>query len=268
VITLNLTINMVNPGINLSPKVLLAGPYNAVTGLMSDSLRENHLLPFTEPYSTAPLNFPQISYTGGETVTQAILSVTGNNAIVDWILLEVRSATNPTQVIATKRALLQRDGDVVSATDGVSMVSFPSQNAGNYYVSIKHRNHLGVMTAVPLYLSAVTTVIDFTSSDQVWVNPLILNPPRKVDGTLRLLFVGDANANKSVKYNGYSNDKDQVLNTVGLASPNNIVTGYRLEDVNMDSKVKYNSTDNDRTVILNSVGAGTPNTILFQHTPN
>jgi len=83
-----------------------------------------------------------------------------------------------------------------------------------------------------------------------------------------LLYVGDANTNKNVKYNGTSNDKDRVLNTVGTMSPNNIVIGYRIEDVNMDSKVKYNSADNDRTIILNSVGSNTPNTILFQHTPN
>ncbi len=268
VLTLNLTINVINPGVHIAPKVLLAGPYNSATGLMNDSLRINHLIPAVEPYSSAPLNFPQISNAGGETVSPAILSVTGDNAIVDWVFLELRSASNPALVVSTKRALLQRDGDVVSATDGVSAVEFPLQTPGNYYISIKHRNHLGVMTSNPVSLSPVSTTIDFTSSDPVWVNPAILNAPRKVEGNLRLLFVGDANANKAVKYNGYANDKDQILSTVGVTTANNIVSGYRLEDVNMDSRVKYNSTNNDRTVILNSVGASTPNVILFQHTPN
>ena len=268
IITLNLTITIQNLGLSISPKVMLAGPYNAALGLMSDSLRTNNLLPTTEPYSTAPLNFPQISYPGGETISQSILSINGNDAIVDWIFLELRSAINPTIIVATKRALLQRDGDIVSATDGISPILFPNQVNGNYYLSVKHRNHLGVMTASPLTLSSTTTSINFSSEAPVWINPLIQNPPRKTDGIVRLLYVGDANTNKNVKYNGTSNDKDRVLNTVGTMSPNNIVTGYRIEDVNMDSKVKYNSADNDRTIILNSVGSSTPNTILFQHTPN
>ena len=268
IITLNLTITIQNLGLSISPKVMLAGPYNTALGLMSDSLRTNNLLPTTEPYSTAPLNFPQISYPGGETVSQSILSINGNDAIVDWIFLELRSAINPTIIVATKRALLQRDGDIVSATDGISPILFPNQVNGNYYLSVKHRNHLGVMTASPLTLSSTTTSINFSSEAPVWINPLIQNPPRKTDGIVRLLYVGDANTNKNVKYNGTSNDKDRVLNTVGTMSPNNIVTGYRIEDVNMDSKVKYNSADNDRTIILNSVGSSTPNTILFQHTPN
>jgi hypothetical protein len=268
IITLNLTITIQNLGLSISPKVMLAGPYNTALGLMSDSLRTNNLLPATEPYSTAPLNFPQISYPGGETVSQSILSINGNDAIVDWIFLELRSAINPTIIVATKRALLQRDGDIVSATDGISPILFPNQVNGNYYLSVKHRNHLGVMTASPLTLSSTTTSINFSNEAPVWINPLIQNPPRKTDGIVRLLYVGDANTNKNVKYNGTSNDKDRVLNTVGTMSPNNIVTGYRIEDVNMDSKVKYNSTDNDRTIILNSVGSSTPNTILFQHTPN
>jgi hypothetical protein len=268
IITLNLTITIQNLGLSISPKVMLAGPYNTALGLMSDSLRTNNLLPAIEPYSTAPLNFPQISYPGGETVSQSILSINGNNAIVDWIFLELRSAINPTIIVATKRALLQRDGDIVSAADGISPILFPNQVNGDYYLSVKHRNHLGVMTASPLTLSSTTTSINFSSEAPVWINPLIQNPPRKTDGIVRLLYVGDANTNKNVKYNGTSNDKDRVLNTVGTMSPNNIVTGYRIEDVNMDSKVKYNSADNDRTIILNSVGSSTPNTILFQHTPN
>lgn len=267
ILTLNLTINA-PLGIVIAPKVLLAGAYNSALGLMTDSLRVNGMIPLTEPYSAPPLNYAQISYTGGETTTPAILAISGPNAIVDWVFLEIRSSSNPASIIATKRALVQRDGDVVSYTDGVSPVSFPNQFAGNYYVSIKHRNHLGVMTANAIALSSTSTIIDFSNSNPVWTNPVIANAPRKVEGSLRLLYCGDANANKTVKYNGASNDKDAVLSVVGNATPNNTVYGYRTEDVNLDSKIKYNNSDNDRGVILNSVGANTPNIILFQHTPN
>jgi hypothetical protein len=82
------------------------------------------------------------------------------------------------------------------------------------------------------------------------------------------LWAGDANNNKNVKYNGLSNDKEVVMNAVGLLNLNNIVNGYRIEDINLDSKVKYNGTDNDRALLLNNVGVGTSNNVLSQHTPN
>ncbi len=83
------------------------------------------------------------------------------------------------------------------------------------------------------------------------------------------LWSGDAYFNKNVKYNGLSNDRDQVLSAVGGAgSSNNTVYGYRAEDVNMDGKVRYNNTDADRIVIINNIGVNTPNTIITQHMPN
>ena len=62
--------------------------------------------------------------------------------------------------LATRAALLQRDGDVVDV-DGVSSVQVAVAD-GNYYVAVRHRNHLGVMTANPVALSGGTALIDFT----------------------------------------------------------------------------------------------------------
>ena len=265
-LTLNLTIEQ---GISISPKVILTGAYDASTGLMHDSLRVNQLIPSTEPYSGLPFLKPQIGGPGGETVSAATLAVTGNNAIVDWVFIELRAASNASTIVATKRALLQRDGDVVDA-DGTSALFFNSLPGGNYYVSIKHRNHLGVMTAAPITLALNTTSIDFSSpSFAIYQNPSItVNAPRKIQGTVAMLWAGDANNNKNVKYNGLSNDKDAIVQAVGSATINSIIYGYRTEDVNMDAKVKYNNVDNDRTFIISQIGISTPNNILSQHTPN
>jgi subtilisin family serine protease len=265
ILTLNLTI--VPLGISVQVRAFLSGPYVSATGLMHDSLREQQLIPLSEPYTASPFFFPQISYPSGETTTTSVLSVSGPNAIVDWVVLELRSASNPAVVVATKRALIQRDGDVVDHSSGSGPVVFSNQAPDNYFLSIKHRNHLGVMTATSIPFSSTTTVVDF-STISVWTNPLIANAPRKAFGNIMLLHSGDVNVNKNIKYNGFSNDKDAVLNAVGLATPNNSVTGYRVEDANMDARIKYNNTNSDRVVILNSVGASTPNSILFQHTPN
>ena len=121
-------------GVSLRPKVFLQGPLNGLT--MNDDLRNAALLPNNEPYGSG-LN---------ESFSATVLSATGNDAVTDWVTVELRDATDPTIVVSTRSALVQRDGDVVDM-DGVSAVKFVGVAAGNYYVAIKHRNHLSVMTA-------------------------------------------------------------------------------------------------------------------------
>ena len=136
---------------------------------------------------------------------------------------------------------------------------------------MKHRNHLGLMTADSMLfmgcLPAVT--IDFSDLNPVYTNLTITNPPRKLVGATNLMWAGDANNNKNVKYNGLSNDKEKVLSAVGLSTINTtILNVYRVEDLNMDGMIRYNFSNNDRGVILSNVGVSTPNVILGQHTPN
>ena len=262
---------ILNMHVQVSVKAFLAGPYDVSTGLMHDSLRVNSLIPTSNPY-TSP-TYAATGDPGTDTVSQAILAVTGNNAIVDWVLLELRSAANSTTVLANKRALIQRDGDVVSATDGVSPVAFNTMLPASYFVTIKHRNHMGIMSSTSTRLNGCATNLDLTVSTGVWAKSGIVNAARKqVTGTnpAYVLWSGDANSNKNVKYNGnVANDKDAILTALGgTANSNNTLNAYRKEDLNMDGKVRYNNTDNDRAIILNNVGASTPNNILSQHTPN
>jgi hypothetical protein len=268
--TETLVLNIGQGEAKLSAKVLLDGPYNQFTGLMHDSLRVKNLIPLTEPYSSAPYNKTPIGEPGGEQVSASVLADSGSNAIVDWILLELRSASNPAIIIANKRALIQRDGDIVSNIDGISPVTFQSLVNGNYYVSVKHRNHLGVMSMNPISINGCTTSsIDFTNGN-VDINPTIINTPRKLVGNTYTLWSADVKSNKNVKYNGISNDKDPVLIILGGPAFLNttLLNVYRSEDANMDGKVRYNNSDNDRITILNNVGVSTPNNVINQHIPN
>jgi Beta-propeller repeat len=264
----------------LSAKAFLLGAYDSTLGKMHDSLRVKNLIPTLEPYTASPFNRAVIGETSGETVSPAVLAVTGDNAIVDWVFVELRSAANSATVVATKRALIQRDGDIVSAVDGVSPIAFFAMTNDNYFVSIKHRNHLGIISLNTLSMSScVPAVIDFTNSNNVYTlplnpNPLVTNyPARKLIGSTYLMWSGDALRNKNVKYNGLSNDKDAVLNALGgaLANPsvlnNTLNNVYRSEDNNLDGKVRYNNADNDRVIILSNLG-NQSNNIINHHTPN
>lgn len=136
-------------GVVLATKVLLQGCYDTATGLMNDDLRTT-VLATSEPYSAnllagelALLQNPAAGLAAGVTLT------TGADAVVDWVLVELRDATTPTTILASRAALLQRDGDVMDV-DNMSPLLFSGISAGNYHVVIKHRNHLGVMTQNPV----------------------------------------------------------------------------------------------------------------------
>ena len=55
---------------------------------MNDALRAGGLLPLTEPYTA--LGYVHTNGGGGETVQQSVLNTTGNSAVVDWVVIELR----------------------------------------------------------------------------------------------------------------------------------------------------------------------------------
>jgi hypothetical protein len=255
----------------LSLKVLLQGNYNPTTGWMHDSLRKKGLIPLSDPYRTAAYSskFTHKKNGATQTTTNAILAVTGANAIVDWVFIELHSSANPATVVATKSALLQRDGDVVSADDGISPVLMDSIASGNYYVAIRHRNHLGTMTATTRSLSATSTVVDFTTltAAQLWNKANGDGYEQTKSGIRNLLWAGDTDGNRQTVFSGPTNDVDpiffDVMTNVGNVNfvPNYIVNSqYLASDVNLDGKVIYQSADNEVDIILFMVLSHTLNT--------
>ena len=236
----------------LACKVWLQGPYNGTN--MNDNLRSLNLIPLSDPY-------PALGYVhvggGGATTTSAVLSVSGTNAIVDWILVEIRSATTPTQRVYTTSALLQRDGDIV-ATNGTSPLSIPLP-AGNYHIAVRHRNHLGAMTANPVNLTVGTT-LNFNTTPTWGVGAMI-----NINGT-NALWAGDASFDGVLKYVGSGNDRDMLLNRIN-AVPTNIVSGYHQEDINLSGTTIYSGANNDRDIILLNIGGTVPTNTKTQQIP-
>ena len=246
--------------VRVSPKVILDGPYNTGTGLMNDALRAASLVPSTEPYTTS-LGYPKVAKGGGEVLGAGVLTTTGNNAVVDWVRVELRAVSQPSLIAASAQGVLQRDGDVLAA-DNTNPLTF-RVGAGNYFVAIRHRNHLSCMTAAGVALTSTTTAVDFTLPA---TNTFGTNA-RKTINTVRALWAGNAIADATVKYTGSSNDRDPILTAIGGTTPNNSVPGYALQDLNLDGAVKYTGSGNDRDPILVNVGSTTPNNALFQQLP-
>lgn len=255
-------INVVNTGVRLALKVLLEGPYDANTQLMSDALRTAGLVPASEPYTA--LGFLHAGGGGGESRQAGALTGAGNNAIVDWVLVELRDNATGQSVVATRSALLQRDGDVV-AEDGSSPIAFEAA-PGNYKVAVRHRNHLGAMTNGSIAMSATPTSLDLSLPATATHG----TEARKNIGARAALWAGNCVRDGTVsalKYIGAGNDRDPVLVRIGGLLPNNTVTGYWSEDVNMDGVVKYTGTLNDRDPILVNIGGSSPNNVRTEQLP-
>jgi|GEM_PF-1204497 len=242
-------------------KVFLQGPYVSAAGLMQDSLRAKGLIPLTEPYSGIS-GFTHVGG-GGETMDQGVLDVTGPDAVVDWVFLELRTANMPSQVVATRSALLQRDGDVVD-TDGQSPVVFDKEAGTAYYIAVRHRNHLGVQVGDPvLYPVCEVVETNFTElAEEDSYSYSGTNDAQRFAGNKHQMWAGNGRVDFQLKYNGSVNDRNAILNIVGINTPSNIVSGYLLADYNMDGQVKYNGAANDRNVLLGNVGIGTPSNVL------
>lgn len=234
-------------GLKVEPVVFLQGAFSGTQ--MTDGLRSAAVIPTTEPYTS--LGFTQIGG-GGESIEPAVLATTGNNAIVDWLFLELRSAADSSVIIRTQSALLQVDGDVVGL-DGLSPVTFAGVPTDDYFLSIKHRNHLGVRSAFPISLARIATTYDFSSSlNQAWDNPAIINDAMTdVTGTgVYGLFTGDVTG-------------DQFINATDFQGTSNLVTPnqfgvYEVGDLNLDANL--NATD-----FQTSNNVSTPNKIGHTH---
>lgn len=246
----------VAPPIVVPIKLVLDGAYRSAASLMVDSLRKQGALPMQEPYTA-------LGYTlnASATTTAGVLAITGSNAITDWVVVELRDATDPTTILEARAGLVQRDGDVVGM-DGVSPLGFCA-SPGMFRIAVYHRNHLGVMTATPLSLSASTPLLDFTLASTATYG----TGARRSTAGVMTMWAGNVNSDTQVKYSGSENDRDVILTAIGGIVPTNTVAGYRLEDCNLDGVVKYAGGGSDRDVILGSIGGIVPTNTVIEQVP-
>ena len=241
-------------------KVFLEGPFFEGTQLMDDEIRQAGDLPFTEPFTA--MGFTVDSAAQGRAMDSALVGIDDENAIVDWVLAELREAGNNTSVVTAQPCLLQRDGDVIEF-NGNSTLTFDCFPFGTYHVAIRHANHLGIMTSIPIVFGPEAHSIDFT-------NPLSLTngaQAQKLNNGTNMMWAGNVIRDGELKYAGSNNDRDPILTRIGGTVPTNTVNGYFAEDVNRDGEVKYAGSDNDRDIILLNIGGAVPTNTRDEQLP-
>jgi len=246
VATVTVTVTPVQNSVKVTGRIFLEGAVNTtkLPFLMVDSLRSTRFLPTVEPYSS--MGYQHVNGGGNEAFQLQLLNTTGQHALEDWIVLEIRSAANPSLIVATRSALLQRDGDMVDL-DGVSPVCFKRVTPGFYHVVVRHRNHLAVMTAMPVFLNSTPIVpLDFTSGalSVFGTNPQKIIGTSLISSGIRAMIGGDAD------FNGQIQNADDV----NFWNPQVGGSGYFEADFNCDGQVQ----NNDRVFFWSvNVGKGT-----------
>jgi hypothetical protein len=192
----------------LAAKVFIQGAYNVSTGFMNDGLRANDRIPTTQPYKT--LTFAGATdYLGTETFDKAILATPGANAIVDWVLIEIRDETTPASVVQRRAALLQRDGDVVDM-DGASAVGFEGLPNGNYHVVIRHRLCLATRTQTAVNFAVYSPSTPTSSSLDFTSNSNALSSSQKLLTTgIYGLYIGDTDRSGIISVTDIDNTRSR-----------------------------------------------------------
>lgn len=261
--------------------------------LMRDDLRDNpfnntRLIPDDDIYQTPHIvndyitiditaNFTHVAcgtYVEYQTIPDpaTVFAVTGEDAIVDWVFVELRDKEDYTSVIATRSGLMQRDGDVVEL-DGVSKLFFADVPVDSYFVVVRHRNHLGVMTKYPMTAVTIEELVDYSDFeveifDFANTNNLFNYSGYAMKGTsvggynLRVMWGGDLDCNGKVIYLGEEDDLtvihkevagfDMEQNPLLELSFDNAV-GYLQGDFDMNGKTKFDNPNDDKNMLLGQV---------------
>jgi hypothetical protein len=211
-------INWINEKLDL--KVWLEGPFNGAD--MNNGLTGSAGFPLSQPYHASPWN-----YTGTESVTSIPADV------VDWVLVELRDAPSAAQAtsgtrVARYAGFLLKDGSIVS-TDGSTPLVFTNSINNQLYLVILHRNHLGIMSALPLVKSGYSYNYDFTTGiEQAYGSALGY---KDWEPGVAMMVAGDGTADGNITPADKTNSW----------SPNAGKKGYFSGDFNMDTQV--NNTD-------------------------
>ncbi len=129
------------PSIDLAIKIYLQGAFTnenvESNASMRSSLSTLESFPL-EGYDIAVTNIRHQEMP----ITNAMLNFSEELRPVDWVIVELRN--DLTNVAYAKEAILLANGKIVDVDN--SPVSFDGVAPGEFYVAVKHRNHLAVMS--------------------------------------------------------------------------------------------------------------------------
>ena len=190
-------------------RVFLQGPYSS-SNTMTTSLNRSDL--HSSPYTSD--DSKTVSYTVPDSIT-------------DWVLVQIRQS-DKTTILKSKSCFLSNHGYVIDP-NGLSTNISLGISPGNYYVVVKHRNHLAVMSSDLVELDGLTSYDFTTAQTQAYSTSISIDPMANLGGSpVKFgMFAGDANGDgliTTLDYNAW------------LPNARATVTGYTNTDINLDGQ--------------------------------
>lgn len=213
-------------------KVFLEGPFNVID--MSTDLNTDYI-PLLQPFNTTPWN-----YDGSESVSSI-----PNTNIVDWVLIELRDAVDASSadentIIERKAGFILKDGTIVNL-NGISNLSFSTPISQNLFVVVYHRNHLPIMSSIPITETDGIFSYDFsTGSYKAFGGSLA---QKELTPGVWGMIAADGNADGQID--------NQDKNDIWLLQNGN--SGYLEGDLNMNGNVD----SQDKPIWESNAGKGT-----------
>ncbi len=213
-----------NAELTLNLRLFLEGPFQS-NGEMNTV--QFPVLPLSHPYQNQPYNIPSLS-----------ISNFPNNNIVDWLIVELRSGSinnsnNNTSLIERKIALLDKWGNVLDPFSGASLRFTNTIINNDYFVLVRHRNHLDVMSSTAVESVNGIMNFDFSLAANTAFGAEQLKEINSVSASVWCLHAGDFNQDGVIQTTDYD---------VWKSDPS-IANQYSLTDGNLDGTVQTTDFD-------------------------
>ncbi len=212
----------------LNVKVNLDGPY--IGPYMKTNLKAGGYIPTSQPYNISPWG-----YSGTES-SEAFAGV------VDWILVELRDATDAAS--ATGGTMIERQAAFLLGS-GNCVIEFSSSYSNNLYIVIWHRNHLPILTNNPVLITDGVHNYDFTTGTGQAYG---IDAQKNLGDGVYGMYAGDADASGTI------NSVDKTINWSNTAGE----SGYLQSDLDLDGQAD-NPDKNDIWLINQGNSSQLPN---------
>ncbi|MBN2355567.1 hypothetical protein JXO59_05610, partial [candidate division KSB1 bacterium] len=192
--------------VTLQVRALLEGPYVSA-GTMSTALLNQGLIPNDSPYTQAPVHADPIPAN-----------------ITDWILLQVYESNGAT--VAKSRSLfIRNDGQLVDESGNETIIITGLYKTKSYYIVLKHRNHIRIMSANMINFSGGSASYDFTDNINKYFGS---NGAKSLPVGMWGLWAGDIDQDGAVLSGDF---------TVWQTAAQSGVATYNTADVRLDGSV-------------------------------
>lgn len=241
-------------------KAFLAGAMSGSS--MTKTLNTGGLIPLSSPYSVAPFNAP--------TVTAPSIPTNAT----DWILVEVRNASNPSTLISQTSAFILTDGSIVNYNGEPLRLKNAQANG---IIALKHRNHFPIRTASAINLVS-PTLKDFSlGTSEAYTNSSIsTNANMILKNGKYAMWTGDVNNDGKIRFLPLAipptaADVELILINALGGNPVTVLNNvYSVYDVDLNMSVRYfpqavPPSPADIDIILSESLGGVPNAMIQSH---